>query len=256
VAADLPLSGRHAIVTGASRGIGAAIAARLAAMGALVTLMGRDEETLGRQAGRSSGARAAVCDVTDPAQVEKTFVEAQNRAPIAILVNNAGAAESAPFLRTDDAMLERMLAVNVASAFRCTRAALPSMIEAGWGRVVNVSSIAGLRGYPYVTAYAAAKHALVGFTRALAAETARQGITVNAVCPGYTDTELVHGAVATIVEKTGRSDTDVLGELIRNNPQGRLIHPHEVADAVAWLCGAAAAAVSGQAIAIAGGEIL
>jgi NAD(P)-dependent dehydrogenase (short-subunit alcohol dehydrogenase family) len=249
------LAGRHAVVTGASRGIGAAIAARLARMGAQVTLMGRDREALEREAARSANARAIVCDVTDPTQVESVFAEARERAPIAILINNAGIAESAPLLKTSDAMLERLMDVNVTSAFRCTRAALPSMIELGWGRVVNVSSIAGLHGAPYITAYCATKHALVGFTRALAAETAQQGITVNAVCPGYVDTDLVRRAVTAIVAKTGRREDKILHEMVRHNPQGRLIRPEEVADTVAWLCGPDAGSVSGQAIAIAGGEV-
>jgi NAD(P)-dependent dehydrogenase (short-subunit alcohol dehydrogenase family) len=256
VPADAPLAGRHAVVTGASRGIGAAIAMRLAAMGARLTLIGRDSDALERVAHRIGDARVCRCDVTDAGQVETAFAEARACAPIAILINNAGAAASAPFLKTSEAVLERMLAVNVASAFRCTRAALPSMLAGGWGRVVNISSVAGLRGYPYVTAYVAAKHALVGFTRALAMETARQGVTVNAVCPGYTDTELVQGAVATIVAKTGRSETEAVQELIRGNPQGRLIRPEEVADAVAWLCGPGADSITGQAIAVAGGEIM
>ena len=253
--ADPLLTGRHAVVTGASRGIGAAIAVRLAELGALTTLMGRDREALEREAARSADAAAIICDVTDAAQVERAFAEARARAPIAILINNAGIAESAPFLKTSDAMLERMMGVNVTSAFRCTRAALPSMIELGWGRVVNISSIAGLHGAGYITAYCATKHALVGFTRALAAETARQGITVNAVCPGYVDTDLVRNAVSAIVEKTGHTADRVVREMVRHNPQGRLIRPEEVADTVAWLCGPDAGSVSGQAIAIAGGEV-
>jgi NAD(P)-dependent dehydrogenase (short-subunit alcohol dehydrogenase family) len=225
-------------------------------MGANTTLIGRDAHALDQEASRIAQSRALVCDVTDAAQVEKAFAEMLARGPIAILVNNAGAAESAPFQKTSDAMLERMFAVNFGAAFRCARAALPSMVETGWGRIVNISSIAGLRGYPYVTAYVAAKHALVGLTLALAMETARLGITVNAVCPGYTDTELVRKSVATIVAKTGRSETDALGELIRHNPQARLIRPEEVADAVAWLCGPGAGSITGQAIAVAGGEIM
>jgi NAD(P)-dependent dehydrogenase (short-subunit alcohol dehydrogenase family) len=256
VGAELPLAGRHAVITGASRGIGAAIAARLSAMGAQTTLIGRDRRALDLQSVHNPNARGIVCDVTNPGQVDEAFAEARARAPIALLINNAGAAESAPFLKTSEAMLERMLDINFRAAFRCARAALPSMVEAGWGRIVNISSIAGLRGYPYVTAYVAAKHALVGFTRALAMETARKGITVNAVCPGYTDTELVRNSVATIVAKTGRSETEALGELIRHNPQARLIRPEEVADAVAWLCGPGADSITGQAIAVAGGEIM
>ena len=250
------LTGRHALITGASRGIGAAIAARLGQMGAQLTLIGRDRDALEREAARSAEAHVCVCDVTDPGQVDKTIAEADRRAPIAILINNAGVAESAPFLKTPDAMLSRLLEVDFVSAFRCARAALPSMLELGWGRVVNVASIAGLRGYAYVTAYCAAKHALVGFTRALAMETARTGVTVNAVCPGYTDTELVQKAAAAIASKTGRSHQEIVGEMIRNNPQGRVIRPEEVADTVAWLCGSDAGSVTGQAIAIAGGEIM
>jgi 2-hydroxycyclohexanecarboxyl-CoA dehydrogenase len=256
VPADLPLTGRHVVVTGASRGIGAAIAGRLAQMGAETTLMGRDPEALEREAARCANARAIICDVTDPAQVERAFAEVRARAPIAILINNAGIAQSAPFLKTTDEMIDRLMAVNVTSAFRCTRAALPSMIELGWGRVVNISSIAGLHGAAYITAYCATKHALVGFTRALAAETARQGITVNAVCPGYVDTDLVRNAVEAIVAKTGLNADKVVGEMIRHNPQGRLIRPEEVADTVAWLCGPDAQSVSGQSIAIAGGEVI
>jgi NAD(P)-dependent dehydrogenase (short-subunit alcohol dehydrogenase family) len=247
------LTGRHAVVTGASRGIGAAIAARLAQMGAQTTLIGRDAQALERETARSGNARAIICDVTDAEQVERAFAEARVRAPVTILINNAGIAESAPILKTSDALLDRMMAVNVTSAFRCTRAALPSMIELGWGRVVNISSIAGLVGAAYVTAYCATKHALVGFTRALAVEVARQGITVNAVCPGYVDTDLVRNAVQAVVAKTGLTADKVVGEMIRHNPQGRLIQPEEIADTVAWLCGAQAQSVSGQAIAISGG---
>jgi len=256
VPADMPLAGTHAVVTGASRGIGAAIALRLAQLGAQLTLMGRDRAALEREAARSPQGTAIVCDVTDPAQVELAFSEARGRAAVAILINNAGATESAPFLKTTDAALERLLDVNVTSAFRCTRAVLPSMIEAGWGRIVNIASIAGLRGYPYVTAYCAAKHAVVGLTRALAMESAKSGVTVNAVCPGYTDTALVRNAAAAIAEKTGRSEAQSVAQLIRGNPQARLIRPEEIADTVAWLCGRGAGSITGQAIAVAGGEIM
>jgi NAD(P)-dependent dehydrogenase (short-subunit alcohol dehydrogenase family) len=250
------LSGRRAVITGASRGIGAAIATRLAAAGVETVLIGRDQKALGEQTARIANSKSADCDVTDPAQVEKIFAGLLAQAPIDILVNNAGAAASAPFLKTDDALIERMLSVNLVSAFRCTRAVLPAMLARGFGRVVNVSSIAGLRGYAYVTAYVAAKHALVGFTRALAMETVQKGVTVNAVCPGYTDTDLVRGAASAISAKTGRSEDEVVHEMIRTNPQGRLIRPEEVAETVAWLCGPETDSITGQAIAIAGGEIM
>jgi 3-hydroxybutyrate dehydrogenase len=251
-----PFSGRRAVVTGASRGIGAAIAARLAEAGAEAVLIGRDANALAKQAECIPNSHGVICDVTDGAKVEKTFSELLAHAPIDILINNAGAAESAPFLKTSDAMLERMLSVNLASAFRCTRAVLPTMVARGYGRIVNVASIAGLRGYAYVTAYVAAKHALVGFTRALAMEVIQNGITVNAVCPGYTDTDLVRGAASAISAKTGRSEDAVVQEMIRTNPQGRLIRPEEVAETVAWLCGPETDSITGQAIAVAGGEIM
>ncbi|HEX3431106.1 MAG TPA: SDR family NAD(P)-dependent oxidoreductase [Rhizomicrobium sp.] len=251
-----PLAGRRAVITGASRGIGAAIALRLAEAGAETILIGRDAEALAGQTARIPNATSAICDVTDAAQVEKVFAETLARSAVDILVNNAGAAESAPFIKTSDAVLERMLSINLRSAFRCTRAVLPSMLAGGFGRVVNVASIAGLRGYPYVTAYVAAKHALVGFTRALAMEVVQKGITVNAVCPGYADTDLVRGAVSAIVEKTGRSPGEVVREMIRTNPLGRMIRPEEIAETVAWLCGPETGSITGQAIAIAGGEIM
>jgi NAD(P)-dependent dehydrogenase (short-subunit alcohol dehydrogenase family) len=254
VSADV-LSGRCAIVTGASRGIGAAIASRLADAGAATVLIGRDAKALAEQTARIANSTSTICDVTDAAQVESVFAELHTRGPVDILVNNAGAAESAPFMKTSDAVLERMLAVNLGSAFRCSRAVLPAMLARGYGRIVNVSSIAGLRGYPYVTAYVAAKHALIGFTRALAMEVVHKGITVNAVCPGYTDTDLVRGAASAISAKTGRSEDEVVHEMIRTNPQGRLIRPEEVAETVAWLCGPQTDSITGQAIAIAGGEI-
>lgn len=250
------LFGRRAIITGASRGIGAAIAARLAEAGAKTVLIGRDAKALREQSARIPNSQTMICDVVDAAQVEETFSRLLAGEPVDILINNAGAAESAPFMKTSDAVLERMLSVNLGSAFRCSRAVLPGMLARGFGRIVNVSSIAGLRGYPYVTAYVAAKHALVGFTRALAIEVVHKGITVNAVCPGYTDTALVRGAAAAISAKTGRGEAEVVREMIRTNPQGRLIRPEEVAETVAWLCGPETDSITGQAIPIAGGEIM
>jgi len=248
------LHGKHAVVTGASRGIGLAIARSLAARGARVTLMARDEGALAAAAGDIGGAAAwQPLDVADPASVAAAFARA---GAADILVNNAGQAASAPFGRTDDTLWQRMLDVNLTGAYHCIGAALPAMLDVGWGRIVNVASTAGLTGYRYVAAYCAAKHGLIGLTRALALEVAARGITVNAVCPGFTDTDIVRDAVANIVRMTGRSADEARAELASGNPQGRLVHPDEVAHAVAWLCMPDAAALNGQAIAVAGGEVM
>ena len=247
-----PLAGRRAVVTGASRGIGAAIAEALARLGAEVTLLGRDKAALEGGA-KAIGGRIAVADVTDAKAVADAFTHA---GPMGILVNNAGVAKSAPFARTDDAMWREALDVNLWGAIHCTRAALPAMLEAGWGRIVNVASTAGITGFPYVTAYSAAKHALVGLTRSLALETAKKGVTVNAVCPGYTETDVVASAVANIVAKTGRTAVEARAELAAHNPQARIIAPEEVAQTVAFLCLPSSSSITGQAIAVAGGEVM
>lgn len=249
---------RHALVTGGGRGIGAAIAAALVVAGYRVTITGRDATRLaGFAASLGEPCRAVPMDVGDPASVERGMAEARaGFGPIAVLVNNAGQAESAPLTRTTDDLWQRMLAVNLTGTFNCTRAALPDMLVAGRGRIVNVASTAGQRGYAYVTAYAAAKHGVIGLTRSLALEVAAKGITVNAVCPGYTDTDLLRESLANVIAKTGRSADDALAEFTRGNPQGRLVQPAEVAAAVAWLCSDGAAAVTGQAISISGGEVM
>jgi NAD(P)-dependent dehydrogenase (short-subunit alcohol dehydrogenase family) len=248
------LDGKHAVVTGASRGIGLAVARSLLAQGARVTLMARDAATLDAAARELGGGVAwQAADVSDAASVEQAFVRA---GVVDILVNNAGQAASSPFMRTDAAMWQRMLDVNLSGAYRCIQAALPGMLDAGWGRIVNVASTAGLTGYRYVAAYCAAKHGLVGLTRALALELAAKGITVNAVCPGYTETDIVQEAVANIARKTGRSEEQARAELAAGNPQGRLVRPEEVAHAVAMLCMPDAAAMNGQSIAVAGGEVM
>jgi NAD(P)-dependent dehydrogenase (short-subunit alcohol dehydrogenase family) len=248
------LTGKHAVVTGASRGIGLAIARVLLDQGARVTLMARDPaalESAATELGRDSAWQQV--DVSDAASVAAAFARA---GAADILVNNAGQAASAPILRTDGEMWQRMLDVNLTGAYHCIQAALPGMLDGGWGRIVNVASTAGLTGYRYVAAYCAAKHGLVGLTRALALELAAKGVTVNAVCPGFTETDIVQEAVANIVRKTGRSEAQARAELSAANPQGRLVQPDEVAHAVAMLCMPAAAAMNGQAIAVAGGEVM
>jgi 3-hydroxybutyrate dehydrogenase len=253
----MELEGRHAVVTGGGTGIGRAVALALAETGAAVTIVGRRREPLERAAASISGARVETADVTDPDQLATAIRSAEAaRGRVAILVNNAGMAESAPLARTDAAMVRRLLAVNLEGVFNATRIVLPGMIEAGWGRVVNVASIAALKGMAYVSAYCAAKHGVVGMTRAVALETARTGVTINAVCPGYTDTDLVDTAVARINAKTGRTREEIVGELIREMPQKRLIEPREVAEVVRFLCRPDAQGMTGQAIAVAGGEVM
>jgi NAD(P)-dependent dehydrogenase (short-subunit alcohol dehydrogenase family) len=251
------LLGRHAVVTGGGRGIGAAIASALAAAGAELTLIGRTLGPLQAKAAALPAAQAISCDVTDEPGVAAAFAKATEAfGPVAILINNAGAATSAPLARTSLEAFRQMLDVNLVSTFLCSRAVLPDMLAGNFGRIVNVASIAGLRGAPYITAYAAAKHGVIGLTRALALETASKGITVNAVCPTYTDTDMAQSAIANIVEKTGRSPAEAEAALVGKNPQGRLIRPDEVASAVLWLCSPGAEAITGQAIAIAGGEVM
>jgi 3-hydroxybutyrate dehydrogenase len=248
-----PLSGRHALVTGGSRGIGRAVAAALTSAGAQVVVLGRDQGALEAVVAAGEAHGLAVADVADRAALHAAMARAA--VPIDLLVANAGSAVSKPFGRTDEADFAAMLGVNLMGVVHAIQAVLPGMTERGFGRIVAIASTAGLKGYPYVSAYCAAKHAVVGLVRALALETARTGVTVNAVCPGFTDTDLVANSLERIVGKTGRTHAEALAELTKANPQGRLVQPSEVADAVLWLCGAGAASVTGQAIAIAGGEI-
>ncbi len=252
-----PLAGLHAVVTGGARGIGFAVAMRLAAMGASLTLIGRDRERLFAAIAALPGANcdALVCDVGDDSAVERSFTSITRVRKLAILVNNAGVAKSAKFARTDRALWDEMLRVNLTGAYLCTHAALPALLTAPWARVVNIASTAGLAGYPYVSAYCAAKHGLVGLTRALAQELATTRVTVNAVCPGYTDTDLVRDAVSNVVARTGKSEQEARASFASRNPQVRLVTPDEVAASVAWLCLPESQAVTGQAIAVAGGEV-
>jgi NAD(P)-dependent dehydrogenase (short-subunit alcohol dehydrogenase family) len=246
------LQGQHALISGASRGIGAAIAQALAAEGAVLSLIARQWNIPDAAA---DGTLRLAADVTDEAALTEAAAKAvATHGPVSILVNNAGAAETAPIARTDSALVRRMLALNLESVFVLTRLVLPGMIAAGGGRVINIASTAGLKGYPYVSAYVAAKHGVVGLTRALALEVAKSGVTVNAICPGYTDTDLVTASVATIAAKTGRPTEDIRAGLAASNPQGRLISPDEVAAAVVYLAGAAAGGINGATLSLSGGE--
>ena len=234
------------MVAGGGTGIGLACARALTAAGYSVTVLGRREAPLLAAVASGAAAGLLVADARAPPPPLQAF---------SVLVNAAGVAESAPFHRTPVEMFQRALEVNLLAAVALTHALLPGMLAAGHGRVVHIASTAALRGYAYTTAYTASKHALLGFCRALALEVAAKGVTVNAVCPGFTETAIVADSIARIAARTGRGDAEARAELIRHNPQGRLVQPEEVAAAVLYLCGDGAAAVNGVALPIAGGEI-
>lgn len=259
------LQGRHAVVTGGGTGIGAAIARALAKEGARLTLVGRRRARLVESAellcATTGIARedimVAPADVTARVEVDRAFAKARDRnGPIDVLVNNAGAASSKPFAKLDAESWSSTIAVNLNALLHCCQAALPDLLASSSGRIVTIASTAGLKGYAYTAAYVAAKHGAVGLTRALASEYARTNLTANAVCPGFTDTEIVSSAITKITQKSGRTEADARAEIERFNPQRRLIEPAEVANAVVWLCLPESSSITGQAIAVAGGEVM
>jgi NAD(P)-dependent dehydrogenase (short-subunit alcohol dehydrogenase family) len=245
----------HALVTGGGRGIGREIAATLARAGATVTVLGRNRATLDDAVTAGAAHFAVMADVADQAAVGAAIAQAASRQPIDILIANAGIAESAPFAKSDAALFRRMMDVDFMGVVHAIQATLPGMKDRPYGRIIAIASTAGLKGYAYASAYSAAKHAVLGLVRSLALELSNTRVTVNAVCPGFTDTDLLAGSIDNIMKKTGRNHEQAVTELSRHNPQGRLVTPAEVADTVLWLCGEGAAAITGQAIAVAGGEV-
>ena len=246
---------RLALVTGGGRGIGAAIARRLAADGIRVAVTGRSTAELDAVAAETGGV-ALRCDLSDRADTDRMLGALRELGRVDILVNNAGIAESAPLEKSDDALFDRIMEINATAPYRLIRALVPAMVAAGEGRVVNLASNAGVSGYGYTSAYCASKHAMVGYTRALAIDLARTGVTINAVCPGWVETDMARAAVARIVAKTGRSEAEARGSLEAMSPQRRRIQPEEVAHVVAMLCAPEARGIHGQAILVDGGQVL
>ena len=256
----MPLNQSHAVVTGAGSGIGAAIVLALAGAGVRVSLMGRRLgvlEATAKQSAQSSETHPISCDVVDEQSVQQAFKAAVAQlGPIDILVNCAGIAPTKAFHKLDSQEWNEVIAINLNGVFHCTKQVIDSMREKKCGRVINIASTASLKGYPYVSAYCAAKHGVLGLTRSLALETARHGITVNAICPGYTDTDIIRTSIANIVKKTGRSEAEARREFTKANPQGRLIDPQEVGAMVLWLCADSSASITGQALSLSGGEVM
>ncbi len=250
----MTLQGQRALVTGGGRGLGRAIAAALTAAGARVSILGRDEATLKEAVSTGVAADYAACDVRDEASVLAALGQPSREPAFDIAIANAGAVETGPFMRSDNERFRRMLDINLIGTVNLFHAALPAMLERRRGRLIAIASTAGHRGYPYVSAYVAAKHAVVGLVKSLALETARSGVTVNAVCPGYADTDMATASIDKVANKTGKSREDALAAMIKDNPQGRLIAPEEVAAAVLYLCGPGSDAVTGQSLLVNGGE--
>jgi len=248
------LSGKSALITGGGRGIGRSIALAFARAGARVAVAARTAEQVQQVAQEiGNGAVAIVCDVADPESVSRMFTEVGE---IDILVNNAGIAESATLVNTTDELWHRHLSINLSGTFYCTRAALPAMLKKGWGRVINIASIAGKTGAPYIAAYSASKHGVLGLTKSIAVEVGTMGITVNAICPGYVDTEMVSRGVERITSRTGRTAEEALDTLKKMSPQHRLVTPEEVAALALLLASDEGRGINGQGINIDGGSVL
>jgi NAD(P)-dependent dehydrogenase (short-subunit alcohol dehydrogenase family) len=248
------LAGRHAVVTGGGRGIGRAVAAALREAGARVSIVGRDRAVLAEAVAAGAADAWAACDVRDEPAMASCLDGLAAAQPFDIVVANAGAVETGPFQRSDAERFRRMHEINLIGTINAFHPALPAMVARGHGRLIAIASTAGHRGYSYVSAYVAAKHAVVGLVRSLALETAKSGVTVNAVCPGYTQTDMVSESLEAITAKTGISREQALAELVKANPQGRLIAPDEIAQAVLHLCGPHSGSITGQSLMINGGE--
>jgi NAD(P)-dependent dehydrogenase (short-subunit alcohol dehydrogenase family) len=258
----MKLANRIALITGGGRGIGRAVAFAFAREGARIAVVARTEKEVARVAEEIRDecrveTMHAICDVSDKESIARAFVEVESGLGVVdILVNNAGIAESAPLVKTSDELWQRHLAINLSGTFYCLRAALPAMIERGWGRIINVASIAGKTGAPYISAYAASKHGVLGLTRTAALEVATKGVTVNAICPGYVDTDMTTRALETIEARTGKSAADSLEAIKRMSPQNRLVTPEEIAALALLLASQEGRGINGQAINIDGGSIL
>ena len=257
-----PLAGQHALITGGSRGIGAATSNALAALGASITLLARDVGKLKLQSDHlqaeyDAKVFYASTDITSEEDIADSFTQCvKANGAIDILVNNAGIGKSAPFHRMDLDFWQATMDLNLTGTFLCTKQVFEAMRERGYGRIVNISSTVGLRGYAYISAYTASKHAVIGLTRSLALEVVKKGITVNAICPGYTETDLVSEAIDNIVDASGRDSSEVKSEIENMSPMGRMVTPEEVAESAAWLCLPSSASITGQAIVVAGGAVM